>query len=159
MKLLTKDPYKTIILVILVLYILSGIKTPHDVDELVNSLLGRGVLLVLVFYVFTINPLLGGIGLIALIELFRRGTRGYLFSAPTYHHETENNENFIRSKVLRQASTSKNKRDRYLASFNQFPKTLEEEMIEKHIPFVKEKPMPPPPYKPIMTHVHSASKL
>lgn len=60
---------------------------------------------------------------------------------------------------MRKFLPSEAKKDRHLSAMNQFPATLEEQMVQDMVPFVKDGPITSPNYKPVSENLHDAAKL
>tara|TARA_B110000967_G_scaffold24696_1_gene22691 strand:- start:76 stop:525 length:450 start_codon:yes stop_codon:yes gene_type:complete len=108
------------LLAMLVLYILFDIKTPHAVSSLLDNVYGNVVVLILAFYVLLqMNSIVGVVALIAAYELIRRSSIA------------------TGSAAIKRFLPSELKKGKHFSAFNQFPVTLEEEMVDKMAPLVK----------------------
>jgi hypothetical protein len=60
---------------------------------------------------------------------------------------------------MRKFLPSQAKKDRHLSAMNQFPTTLEEQVVQNMVPLVKDGPMTSANYKPVSENLHDAAKL
>jgi len=110
-----------ILLIVLVLYIIFNIQTPHMLAQLIDNIYGNVIVLLFAVYLLThSNPLLGVISLFAAYELIQRSsiTTG--------------------SAAINKYLPSQLKTDNHLSAFNQFPVTLEEEMVKQMAPLIEQ---------------------
>lgn len=132
-----------LILMILLSYVvIMGVRVPLSIAELIDTILGKIVLVMLVFLLFLRSPLLGVLAMIAVFELIRRaeyitGTSMKRLFLPTDEH-----------------------RGQFYTAMNQFPVTVEEEVIANMIPRVSDNySMHIASFKPSTTDVHDASRV
>ena len=141
-----------IIAIILVLYIFSPSKTPSDLKALVDTSAGTLVVIVVAIAIFlNTNAVVGVLALVAGYELLRRsrrsaslGSAGYSGSGsvlpPSIHkHEAAKLDDFIR--------------------YNHHPTTLEEEVVSKMAPLVKQAGPANLAYQPTLHPQHSAAPI
>jgi hypothetical protein len=132
-----------ILVVLMVLYLVLGFKTPDTVAMLVDNLIGKVVIIVLVIYLFmNSNPILGVLSALVAFELMRRS-----------------NEVTGLGALQSYAPTEEKKMSQFTA-FNQFPYTLEQEVVAKMAPLVRSGfTIAPSSYKPLLDDLHNASKV
>jgi hypothetical protein len=134
--------YNYILAVLLALFIIFPVQLPDIVNEMVSSVAGKIVVIVITLNLFLINPVVGTLGLVAAFELLKRASNTPL-SLPM--------NRFIPSELVK--STNLNK-------FNQFPVTLEEVVISKQLPHVFNRTATgKSPYKPIQDPLQGAARL
>lgn len=130
------------LILILIAYILLNVETPHFLAKLIDNLYGNIILLVITIYVFShSNPILGIVLLVAVYELINRsgdktGTAAIKRFMPT--ELTKSND---------------------LNAFNQFPVTLEEEVVKKMAPLVETNGPYELDYKPDSPDLHDAVNI
>jgi hypothetical protein len=139
-----KEKLNQLILVVLfIIYLIMGYRTPEPIAKMVDSIPGKIVLLIsslsLLYYA---NPILGVLGLFVAFHLMRSssvatGTYGIAHYMP-----------------------SENKKMSQFTAFNQFPYTLEQEIVKKMTPVHKSSYMDSQAtFKPILDNTHDASPL
>ena len=122
-----------------ILYIIMPIDMPQDLSTFINSIIGRVVVLLLALSVFTkSNAIVGVLGLVAAYTLIKRAEG---LESPL------NSSKFIPSEVSKASDFSE---------FNQFPVTLEEEVVSQMAPLVHSSSSDNATYKPILESVHDA---
>lgn len=131
---------ETLLLVVLVVYILANVQTPGPLAKVVDNVYGNVVvtLLALAFFMKT-KSVAGVLSLVAAYELIKRS------SVNTGSHAMRN---FVPSEHKKLAD---------FAKYNEFPITLEEEMVAKLAPLVKHAPAANANYKPILCDSHAAA--
>ena len=121
----------TILVFILSVFIVFDIPPPPFSDTLLGRLLVAGGVIFLLF----VNPIVGALGIVAAYLLFNRVDSGrHMKYIP-----------------------SEKKRMRHLESMNQFPKTLEEEIVQKMLPSANPGSFPPASFKPYLNKLHNAT--
>ena len=141
MKLLKKERNEYIVIALMTSFILFDVKVPGLVANAVDTLVGRVIVIALAASLLMVHPVLGVVSLIAAYELINRSEK----STGTYQK--------------RQYLPSGANKDKHLTAFNQFPLTLEEELVHKMVPFVQEGSSMPSSYKPVQDKLHQASQL
>ncbi len=126
---------ETILLIIFIIYLVLGLRMPTMVAEVIDSLVGKVVLLLMVIYLFVnTNPLLGILSVWVAYDLMRRST-SFSEYAPS---ET----------------------NKMLNPYNRYPYTLEQEMVKKMAPMVNSgSSFDKPSYKPTMDDLRDAATL
>ena len=134
---------ETVLIVILIIYLLMGLETPEPVANLVDTLVGKISIFLIVIYLFmNFNPILAVLALFVAFDLVRRSSMVTGIDA-----------------LQRYAPTEKKKSSQFTA-FNQFPYTLEQEVVAKMAPIVRSgSSLSPPSYKPLLDNLHDASPL
>ena len=128
------------LLIIFVVYILFNVQTPQPIAAMVDSTFGY-VLIIALFAILAINlnPIVIVVGIFAIYLLFKRSSISTGSLAMTKFLPTEN------------------VKTQYLSAFNQFPVTLEEEVVQHMAPLQPGPAMAPKTFHPIMNNLHSAS--
>jgi len=139
LKIMKKDTHHYVLAVLLIIFIVSDVQVPGVIGALVDTILGKIIIVMGAICLFTTHPVVGAIGLVAAYQLI------------------------MRSQGLQVASIyipSELKKSRVLTAMNQFPVTVEEEIIAKQIPYVfKMNAQGNRPYKGVQDKLHGAAKL
>ena len=124
--------------IILVIYILINFKTPEYLSNLIDNNVGK--LIVVIFTITLVmrtNPIIGVLSIIAAYELIKRSNRiNQIFA----------NDNIPSERTKMQK----------LNELNNFPVTLEEEIVENMPPLVKYELPSNTTFKPILNDTHNA---
>jgi len=138
-KIMKKDSHHYVLAALLIIFIVSNIRVPSIVGELVDNVVGKVVVIMIALSLFAAHPVVGAIGLVAAYVLIKR-SEGYKAV-----------ENYI---------PSERKKSQVLSAINQFPVTVEEEVIAKQIPYVfKMHAAGNTPYKGVQDKLHGAAKI
>jgi hypothetical protein len=132
-----------ILVILLIIYLILGLKTPEPVADLIDTLVGKIIIFFIVIYLFMhANPILAIIALFTAFDLIRRSSMSTGLDS------------------LQKYVPSEQKKTSQFSAFNQFPYTLEQEVVAKMAPMVKSGcSLTPAPYKPILDNIHDASPL
>ena len=138
------SPVHVIVLVVVVFFILYDTSLPADLEEFVQQPFGKFVLLVIVLGSFAgFGVVVGFLVMIAAYELLRRAG--------------ETHQGKITSKLLKTPSKVYGD-NQSLSAMNQFPITLEEEVIHNMVPLVKGD-LGPKTYKPTVSEIDGTTQL
>lgn len=140
-KLFKKEQNEYVAIFLMVLFIVFNVTVPEPLAVLIDTLPGRIVVMALAASLLYVHNVLGVIAIIFAYILIHRSER----KTGTYH--------------MRKFLPSEAKKDRHLSAMNQFPSTLEEQMVQDMVPFVKDGPITSPNYKPVSENLHDAAKL
>lgn len=144
MKSIEKDMHHYILAVLLAIFIVLDMSVPKSIEELSQTLLGKVLIIVGALSLLFAHPLLGALGIVAAYRLI---SKGIAFSQFTGNLPIGAGSQF---KVPSRYSN--------LSSTNQFPLTVEEEMIRKMLPVAPGR-LPQPSYKPMLDKLHDAARL
>jgi len=132
-----------ILVILLIIYLIMGYKTPEPVANFIDTLFGKMTIFFVVVYLFLYtNPILAVLSLFVAYDLIRRssietGTQAIIRYTP-----------------------SEQKKTSQFTAFNQFPYTLEQEVVSKMAPIIKTgTSLKPASYKPLLENLHDASTL
>ena len=135
----TENRHQIILGVIIVTYIVTNVHTPDLLAELVSTPIGTAIVAVLALSMIgCCNPVLAVLGLVAAYELIKRSGK------------TAYNMASIPSEVSKLAEMN---------GYNQFPKTLEEEIVEKMAPLVRHPQAPGANYLPVLSDIQDAAPV
>jgi hypothetical protein len=129
--------------ILLIVYLVLGFRTPDAVAGMVDSLVGKIVMFVIVIYLFLhANPLLAVLGLFVAFDLMRRSSVATGIDA------------------LQKFAPSEEKRTSQFTAYNQFPYTLEQEVVAKMAPMVSAgSSLTQASYKPMLDNLYDASPV
>jgi hypothetical protein len=132
-----------ILAVLLVVYLVLGFKTPDAVANIVDTIIGKVVIFMVVVYLFSNHhPILAVVGLFVAFDLIRRSSQTTGLDA-----------------LERYVPTEEKKASQFTA-FNQFPYTLEQEVVAKMAPIIQSgSSITQASYKPLLDNLHDASSL
>jgi hypothetical protein len=132
-----------VLTVIFIVYLILGAETPESVSFLLDNIGGKIIVFAVIIYMFLhMNPILAILGLFVAFELMRRSSSGMYDTALQTYMPSENNK--------------MNK----LTAFNQFPYTLEQEVVKKMAPILQSgSVLTKPSYKPMFDDFHDASPI
>lgn len=112
---LKNNPLHILIIIVLCIIILGGIKIPNDILSVTGSVPGIMIIIGVVFYLFTVSPILGVFAMMA----------GYGLVTNTQNTKVD--------EILSQLSEESPD----LSPTNQFQVTLEEQMVTDIVPLVQ----------------------
>lgn len=133
------NQHHLILLGVLVLYILLNIQTTPVLAKLIDTVYGNIAIVLLAFVFLThSNPIVGVVVLYAAYELIQRSSVTTGSAAISRYLPTEM------------------KKGNHLSAFNQFPITLEEEVVKQMAPLVETSGPSHLHYKPAADDTHDA---
>lgn len=140
-KLLKKESNEYIAVALMTIFIVTNMKVPKMIGTLIDTLVGRVVIITLAISLFFVHNVLGVVALLFAYELIRRSEQ----ATGTYQMR-----HFLPSEYVK---------GKHFDAMNQFPVTLEEEMVQKMVPLVDNSTPVHTNYKPVMDKLHHAAKL
>jgi hypothetical protein len=142
--LLKKQHMGEVILVVLfIIYLIMGFKTPEPVAGIVDTLAGKIVIFITIIYLFMhTSPILAVLALFVGFDLIRRSSLVTGIDA------------------LQKFGPSEEKRTSQFTAFNQFPYTLEQEVVAKMAPIMKNgSSLAQASYKPLLDNLYDAAQV
>lgn len=136
------NQHQLILLVVFILYILLNVQTPNMLATLIDNIYGNVVVVMMALFVLTyMNPIVGVVALYAAYELIQRSsvTTG--------------------SAAIRRYLPTEIKKGKHFSAFNQFPVTLEEEVVKQMAPLVETSGPNHLHYKPVANETYNAVDL
>ena len=132
-----------ILVILLIVYLILGFKTPEPIANIVDSLIGKIVIFIIVIYLFmNSNPILAVLSLFVAFDLIRRSSITTGFDA------------------LQRIAPSEEKKMTQFTAYNQFPYTLEQEVVAKMAPIMKSgTSLTKASYKPLLDNLYDASPV
>ena len=143
-KLLTgMKQHEILLLILLVTYLLFNIRTPMGLARLISeNILAQGVVYLIALWLFMhSNPVIGVLGLITAYQLIQRSKEQ------------------AGRKAIAKYLPSQDKMNSSLNAYNQFPPTLEEEVVATMAPIVRNGPMGSPSYLPIIDNIGDSAPV
>lgn len=132
-----------ILVVLMIIYLVMGFKTPDLIANMVDNVIGKVVIILVIIYLFMhSNPILAVVAALVAFDLMRRSNDATGLGA------------------LSAYAPSEQKKMSQFTAFNQFPYTLEQEVVAKMAPIVRSgTSITPPSYKPLLDNLYDASPL
>lgn len=149
-----KGSYGEMILgALFVIYILVGHDTPPLFGVLINSVFGKIFMLLIIISLFLhANPIVAALALFVAFELMRRSGN---YHNDDLHAESNNFKPIPEYPVTRHESQSQD-----FTEFNQFPYTLEQEVVKNMVPLNNSgNNNKPASYKPILEDHFDATPI
>jgi hypothetical protein len=143
-QLFKKDEVGQLILCILfIIYLIMGYKTPEPVASMIDSMLGKIIILLIIILLFIhANPILAVLSLFVAFDLMRRSSSVTGIDALKNYLPTEA------------------KKSSQFTAFNQYPYTLEQEVVKKMAPIVQSgSSLTKASYMPMLENLHDASTI
>jgi len=134
---------ETLLTLLFIIYLLMGYKTPEPVANLVDTMVGKAIVFVVVvcLFVYT-NPILAVLGLFVAFDLIRRSSAATGIDA------------------LKKYAPSEEKKSSQFTAFNQFPYTLEQEIVKKMAPIIQtSSTATKASYVPMLDNIYDATPL
>jgi hypothetical protein len=133
---------QSLLLLLFVIYIIFNIQTPEPLANIIDSTLGYVIVVGLfAFMAVNLHPLVTLVGIFAIYLLFKRSSMVSGSLAMTKFLPTEE----VKSQ--------------HLSAFNQFPVTLEEEVVQKMAPLQSGPAMGPKTFTPVLNELHDAANI
>ena len=132
-----------VLMILLVIYLILGLKTPEPFASMIDSLAGKIVIFIIVIYMFMhSNPILAVLSLFVAFDLIRRSSLATGIGA------------------LQKFAPSEEKKMSQFTAYNQFPYTLEQEVVSKMAPIMKPGySITPSSFKPLLDNTYDASPI
>ena len=127
--------------VLFVIYFVLGYPVPEPLADMLDSVSGKIMVVVIAIILFlAVNPIVGVLGVLVALDLLRKAGEA------------------TGSTAMAKYSPSEQQKAQDLNKFNQFPYTLEQEMVS--IRTLKQDASPSPAlYKPVLEDDHNASPV
>jgi hypothetical protein len=131
-----------VLLIVFIVYIVFNVPTPEPIASLIDSTLGYVIIIALfALMAVNLNPIITLVGVFAIYLLFKRSSIS------------------TGSLAMTKFLPSENLKGQYLNAFNQFPVTLEEEVVQQMAPLQAGPSMGPKTFRPVMDNTHDATFL
>jgi hypothetical protein len=138
-----KDHMGQLLLTVLfIIYLIMGYNPPDAIANMVDTMGGKIIVFVLIIYLFLYaNPILAVLGLFVGYDLIRRSAMTTGLDALAAYMPTEK------------------KKFSQFTAFNQFPYTLEQEMVKKMAPQTSGVSLGKASYVPLLDNLYDASPI
>ena len=129
--------------IIFIIYLIMGYPIPETLANMIDTIYGKIIVCVLALILLvSVNPVLGVLGLFVAFDLIRRS------------------EMATGSTALLKFGSSEKQKMGDLTALNQFPYTLEQEVVKKMAPIVQSgSSLSKPSYKPLLENLYDASPI
>ncbi len=129
--------------ILFIIYIIMGYEMPEPFASMIDSLIGKIVVIVIAISLFAYaNPVVAILGLYIAYDLIKKSSEATGTAA------------------LDKYMPSEEKKMSQFSAYNQFPYTLEQEIVKKMAPMNKSGFMDgPASYKPMLEQLHDASPI
>jgi len=128
--------------VVFVIYLIMGYKTPNSIAAMVDTMWGKIVVAIVALMLFAhTNPVLGVLGLIVAYEFIVRSSH------------------MIGASALAGAYPTEEYKWSPFSQDNQFPMTLEQEVVKNMTPMVNSEPNGPATFKPLLDQQYDAAPI
>jgi hypothetical protein len=138
---LFRNKHHLLLTALFAVFIVFDFKVPEQFADLIDSIIGKAVVILSALALLTVNPIVGAMGLIASYVLITRSQ---------YSSSSGLVKNYVPSE-----ETKFNE-----MMFYKLPqKTVEEEIIDNMLPNVSTDALDEPAFKPVQEKLHSAAKI
>ena len=129
-----------ILCILFIIYLVAGTITPPSISKMIDTIYGKIIIILLsVFLFMNTNPILGVLSIFVAYELIHRATGRY---------------------ALEQYLPTEQKKYSNMTEMNQFPYTLEQEMVKKMAPIRQTMDtQSPADFHPILDDLHDAAPI
>jgi hypothetical protein len=129
--------------ILFIIYLIMGYTTPEPLAGMLDSLVGKIVIFIVVIFMFMYtNPVLAVLSLFVAFDLIRRSSYATNSGIAKKYYPSE-----------------KNKMSQFTA-LNQFPYTLEQEVVKKMAPIIQSGAvLTKASYKPLLENLYDASPV
>lgn len=136
------DNTNIIVIVLTFIYLVLGLNPPLVVAQALTSLAGHIAFFVLVVYIILNTHGVSALLVLALFDMMRRA-----------HIVVSNTQ-------MKQFNPSEERKTSQFSAFNQFPYTLEQEVVKRMAPMVRTgASIDMPKFKPTLDNAHNASSV
>jgi len=132
-----------VLVILMIIYLILGIRTPELIASLIDNIIGKVVIILIIMYLFIhSNPILAVVAAFVAFDLMRRSSQTTGLGD------------------LQAYAPSEQKKMSQFSAFNQFPYTLEQEIVSKMAPIVRSgSSLTSASYKPLLDNLHDAYSL
>ena len=129
-----------VLAILFIIYLILGYKTPEPFASMIDSIAGKIVIFIVVIYMFMhTHPVLAVLSLFVAFDLIRRSSLTTGIDA------------------LQKFAPSEEKKMSQFSAFNQFPYTLEQEVVKQMAPILRSgSTLSKPSYKPLLENLYDA---
>jgi hypothetical protein len=133
---------QVVLAILFIVYLISGYKTPDSVANVVDTIYGKIIVVVVALILFSYtNPILGVLGFIVAFDLIRKSS----MSTGTFALD-----HYVPTEVKKESN---------LTAMNQFPYTLEQEVVKKMAPMKVPADTSPSSFSPVLDDTYDAAPI
>jgi len=135
---------QVVLILLFIVYLIMGYQTPEPLASAIDTIYGKVIIILIAISLFLYaNPVLGVLGFFVAFDLIRRST----MATGTY--------------ALEKYMPTEEKKATNLSYYNQFPYTLEQEVVKKMAPAKSGPDLmgSAPSYTPILDNLYDAAPL
>jgi hypothetical protein len=133
---------QVVLSILFIIYLIIGSKTPDAVASVVDTIYGKIAVVAIAIALFSyVNPILGVLGFIVAFDLIRRSS----VSTGTFALD-----NYVPTEI---------KKESELNAMNQFPYTLEQEVVKKMAPMKESIDYTPSSFSPVLDDTYDAAPI
>ena len=136
---LSKKKHHLLLVVLLTIFIVFDVPLPDFVNELIDNPIGKVSVAAGALCMLSVNPLIGVLSIIAAFVLIQRSSFG------------------TGSFGLNNFLPSESKKSEHLVAMNDFPVSVEEQVISKMLPVANYEDLSVPEYKPVLDDNYDAA--
>lgn len=132
-----------VLIVLMIIYLVMGFRTPELIAHMIDHIIGKVVIIIIIIYLFMhSHPILAVVAALVAFDLMRRSSESTGLGA------------------LQAYAPSEEKKMSQFTAFNQFPYTLEQEVVAKMAPIVRSgSSLSGASYKPVLDNLYDASPI
>lgn len=146
-----EQQHQLLLTVLFIVYILFDIQLPTVLANMVDSLSGNIILALLALSIFVYtNPILGILGFIVAYLMVHRSSK----KTGSYAEK-----HYLPSEKSKQADFLKYNEATEFSKYNEYPQTLEQDVVSKMAPLEDNTPEQDSSYKPIQDSDHHAAPI
>ena len=129
--------------ILFIIYILMGYKIPQSLASVIDTVYGKIIVITIAILLFSYtNPVLGVIGFYVAFDIIKRSS--------------ESTGNYALQKYV----PTETKKECELTLYNQFPYTLEQEVVKRMAPInMSDDSNTAPSFSPILDNLHEAAPI
>ena len=137
-----QKPIELILGCLMIIYLVAGIQLPSFLNSALNSWIGQVIMLLVVFYIFcNSNIILGILTLLVVLSILM-------------------NKKFSTMNIDMSNQPSEETKSQQFTQYNQFPYTLEQEMVKKMVPLYSAgDSITDASYEPITNNIYDSSPV
>jgi len=141
LKSLMREKHHSLLAVLLALFIIIDVKIPFQFANLIDTIVGKTVVIIIIFALLTFNKLVGVLAIVA----------GYMLVVRSMNMAGNSNMRFV---------DSENSKFRKMNKMNvEQSRSVEEDVIDNMLPRVANEQVKSSDFKPIQGKLHDAEKL
>lgn len=133
---------QVVLAILFIIYLVSGYKTPDSVANVIDTIYGKIIVVVVALILFSyVNPILGVLSFIVAFDLIRKSS----MSTGTFALD-----HYVPTEVKKESN---------LNAMNQFPYTLEQEVVKKMAPIKFPVDASPSSFSPVLDDTYDAAPI